>query len=163
MITVSKSKWPIAIASGLVAASIRSACSSSGSKTPSASDTSSTSGTTPAAGTSSTAAGIDVGSGTLTAHKMKNIAFILNYDLSATYSVAMVAGAKAAGKKNGVNLDIKFDKLDAPTELANYQSVLTSGKYDGVIIQPLSSQLCQPIASDAVKDNLPWSCRQPDL
>jgi hypothetical protein len=69
--------------------------------------------------TTASGASIDVGSGKLKTNKMKNVALIMNYDLSATYSVSLVDAAKALAKKEGINLDVKFDKLQAPTELAH--------------------------------------------
>jgi ribose transport system substrate-binding protein len=148
-------KWSAAAAGCLLAISAVTACSSSGKSTSAAGATSAS--THQSAGTSSSdsGTGINVGSGTITPHKMKTVALIINYDLSTTYSQAMVKSAQAAASKAGVKLDVKYDHLDAPTELANYQSVISSGKYDGLIIQPLNSQLCQPIATDAVKHNLP--------
>src|ERR1700678_2831840 len=104
------------IAATVVLSSIAllSACSSSGSG--------STSGSSSAAGASGAA--LNVGSGSIHPQKMKNIALILN------------------------------DNLSAPTELTNYESVLSSGKYQGVIVQPLTGQLCEPVASDAVSHNI---------
>jgi ribose transport system substrate-binding protein len=97
---------------------------------------------------------IDVGTGTLDVQKMKNVALLMNNDNSATYTVALVDAANKAAKDNGVKLDVKYAHLDAPTELANYQSVLSSGKYQGMIVQPLTGQLCAPVASDSVAKKL---------
>jgi ribose transport system substrate-binding protein len=97
---------------------------------------------------------INIGTGDITPRKMKNIAVMLNYDLSTTFSTSMYNAAQAAAKKHGINIDFKYAHLDAPTELANFQSIVSSGKYDGVIIQPLSSQLCKPVQRDAAKNNL---------
>lgn len=107
-----------------------------------------------ASGNESSGSTIDVGTGTLDVQKMDNIALLLNNDNSATYTVALVDAATAAAKDKGVNLDVKFAHLDAPTELANYQSVMSSGKYQGVIVQPLTGQLCDPIKNDSVSKKL---------
>jgi ribose transport system substrate-binding protein len=104
--------------------------------------------------TKSSGVSIDVGSGKITPSEAKRVALILNNDLSATYSVALVDAAKALAKKSGVALDIKYDKLDATTELSNYQSVVSSKKYQGVIIQPLTGQLCDAVKKDAVDNDL---------
>src|SRR6202522_1680776 len=93
------------IAATVVLSSIAllSACSSSGSG--------STSGSSSAAGASGAA--LNVGSGSIHPQKMKNIALILNDNLSATYSVALVNAATATAKKDGVALSVLFDNLSA--------------------------------------------------
>jgi ribose transport system substrate-binding protein len=140
-----RKRAPIIVATiALSSVALLSACSSSGSGTASG-------------GSSATAASgatINVGSGSLHPQKMKSIALILNDNLSATYSVALVNSAMATAKKDGVTLSLLYDNLSAPTELTNYESVLSSGKYQGVIVQPLTGQLCQPVASDAVSHNI---------
>ncbi|MGD0602207.1 MAG: sugar ABC transporter substrate-binding protein [Streptosporangiaceae bacterium] len=140
-----RKRAPIIVATIVLSSvALLSACSSSGSG--------STSGGSSA--TAASGAAINVGSGSLHPQKMKNIALILNDNLSATYSVALVNAAMATAKKDGVGLNLLYDNLSAPTELTNYESVLSSGKYQGVIVQPLTGQLCQPVASDAISHNI---------
>jgi ribose transport system substrate-binding protein len=140
-----RKRVPIIVATVVLSSiALLSACSSSGS------------GSTSGGGSATAASGtaVNVASGSIHPQKMKNIALILNDNLSATYSVALVNAATATAKKDGVALNLLYDNLSAPTELTNYQSVLSSGKYQGVIVQPLTGQLCQPVASDAVSHNI---------
>jgi ribose transport system substrate-binding protein len=105
--------------------------------------------------TESSGVSIDVGNGKISPNKVKRVALILNYDLSATWTVSLVDALKTASKKAGVELDIKYDKLDPATELANYQSVISSKKYQRLIIQPLTGQLCEPAKKDSIANDLP--------
>jgi ribose transport system substrate-binding protein len=110
--------------------------------------------TSSASDSPSSGAKIDVGSGSITPRKMKSIAVLFNNDTSATFTQSMFDAGTAMAAKQGVTLDFKYAHLDAPTELANYQSVVAGGKYDGMIIQPLAQQLCSPVQRDAAKANL---------
>jgi ABC-type sugar transport system substrate-binding protein len=88
------------------------------------------------------AAGIDVGTGIITPNNIDNIAFLFQSSEIYSYTVAEVAGAKQAAADLGVNLDISFLNLDQAVELSTYQQAISSGKYGGIIMQPVTTQLC---------------------
>src|ERR1700688_4814462 len=95
-----RKRAPIIAATAVLSSiALLSACSSSGSG--------STSGSASATGASGAA--VNVGSGSIHPKKMKNIALILNDNLSATYSVALVNAAMATAKKDGVTLNLLYD------------------------------------------------------
>jgi ribose transport system substrate-binding protein len=81
----------------------------------------------------------------------KNIAFFGQATNAYTYTVAQTNAAVAEGKKLGYNVSVFYSNLNPATELANFQHAMTSGKYAGIIMQPVNSQLCIPMRSQPLK------------
>jgi ABC-type sugar transport system substrate-binding protein len=128
---------PVVLVLGLAA--VLSACSGSSGST--------TGSSTPAAG----AVSVDVGNGTITPKNANNIAVMIQAGPTYSDSAAKAEGAKAAAKDLGVNVDIFWSALDPGTEVSNYNTIMTSGKYGALAVQPVSPQLCKTIAADSVK------------
>ncbi|MCU1476522.1 MAG: hypothetical protein JWQ64_1215 [Subtercola sp.] len=128
---------PVVLVLGLAA--VLSACSESSGST--------TGSSTPAAG----AVSVDVGNGTITPKNANNIAVMIQAGPTYSDSAAKAEGAKAAAKDLGVNVDIFWSALDPGTEVSNYNTIMTSGKYGALAVQPVSPQLCKTIAADSVK------------
>jgi ribose transport system substrate-binding protein len=153
-----KRMWVLALVGAMgitgLAACGGSSSSTSSASSPSAATTSSSSGssgtTTAAASGSSTcsAGAIDVGVGCVVPKAgNKNIAFFGQATNAYTYTVAQTNAAVAEGKKLGYNVTISYDNLNPATELANFQQAVSSGKYAGIIFQPVNTQLCVPMRS----------------
>jgi ribose transport system substrate-binding protein len=128
---------PIALAAGVVVA--LGGCASSGS----------------GGSSSSTAAAsdvsVDVGNGEVAPHNMDNIAVMIQAGPTFSDSALKAEGAEAAGEANGANVDIFWSNLDPATEQSNYQSILNSGKYGGIVMQSVTAQLCKTVAADAIE------------
>jgi ribose transport system substrate-binding protein len=82
---------------------------------------------------------------------MNNIAYFVQASPAYSYTVAQANAAVAEAKALGVNLSIHWDNLDPALELSGFQQAITSGKYGGIIIHPVNSQLCKPIATEAMR------------
>jgi ribose transport system substrate-binding protein len=137
-----KVKMRVKLAVCLVAAAAcaLSACSSGGG--------SSSGGSTGAAGGGSAGAHtVDVGTGTpikLNGSKL-NIAY-LSYGNTDTYLQAEIAGAKSAASAAGAGLTVFSANFDQATQLNQIQTVLSSGQYNAVVVQPLNGQaVCTPL------------------
>jgi enoyl-CoA hydratase len=159
-----KLRTPGVWALGVLTFAALTACGSGGTSATSASSAGSSSSATSASavGSSSSAspassagAGLDTGAGTIQPKPIKNVAMLLNYNDSATFSRSMISAAKATAAKAGINLDVKFANLEPATELANYQDAMTSGKYQGIVIQAIAGQLCDLVKKDAITYNMP--------
>jgi ribose transport system substrate-binding protein len=144
-----KRSWVPAVA-GVIAVLAVAGCGSSSS---SSSGASATAAAAPASTTSaSSGKGIDIGVGTVTPKAgNKNIAFFGQATNAYTYTVAQTKAAQAEGAKLGYNVSVFFDNLSPATELANFQQAITSGKYAGIIFQPVNSQLCVPMRTQSLK------------
>ena len=126
---------PIVAALGLV--TLLAACSSSP-------------GSPTSAGANS-AVKVDVGTGSFTPKNANNIAVMIQAGPTYSDSATKAEGAKAAAKALGVNVDIYWSALDAGTEISNYNTIMSSGKYGALAVQPVSPQLCKTVAADSVK------------
>jgi ribose transport system substrate-binding protein len=131
---------PIVLAIGVVTS--LSACGSGDGGGGSAGDSS-----TPAAGGVS----VDVGTGTIAPHDMEDIAVMIQAGPTYSDSASKAEGAKQAGEDLGVNVEIYWSALDPATEVSNYNTIMTSGKFGGLAVQAVSAQLCKTIAADSVK------------
>jgi ribose transport system substrate-binding protein len=137
---------------GVIAVLAVAGCGSSSSS----SSKSSAAGASTSAGSTTSAAssgkGINVGVGTITPQSgNKNIAFFGQATNAYTYTVAQTKAAQAEGAKLGYNVSVFFDNLSPATELANFQQAITSGKYAGIIFQPVNEQLCVPMKTQPLK------------
>jgi ABC-type sugar transport system substrate-binding protein len=126
---------PIVAAIGLVA--LLAACSSTG--------------VAPAGQGATSAVKVDVGDGTITPKNANNIAVMIQAGPTYSDSATKAKGAQAAAKALGVHVDIYWSALDAGTEISNYNTIMSSGKYGALAVQPVSPQLCKTIAADSVK------------
>lgn len=136
-------------------------CGSSGSSNSS----SVSSGATSSAASSSSAASTASGSGAKTVDvgtskpiKMDggklNIAF-LGYGDTDTYLQGDIKGAKDEAAKVGANLTVLLSNFSPTTQLNQIQTVLSSGKYNAMIVQPLDGQeVCTPLTKDAPAKNI---------
>lgn len=102
------------------------------------------------AGASSTVK-VDVGTGTITPKNANKIAVMIQAGPTYSDSATKAEGAKAAAKALGVDVDIYWSALDAGTEISNYNTIMSSGKYGALAVQPVSPQLCKTVAADSVK------------
>jgi ribose transport system substrate-binding protein len=140
---------------GLAGIVVLAGCGSSSSSTTTTAAGTTASGTSAAATTGSgggSSAGINVGVGTIKPMSgNKNIAFFGQATNAYTYTVAQTNAAVAEGKKLGYNVSAFFSGLNPATELANFQNAITSGKYAGIIMQPVNSQLCVPMKTMPLK------------
>jgi ribose transport system substrate-binding protein len=130
-----------------------SSTSSSSGATPSAAAATSAGATSSTAGASAGSGGQSIDVGTQTPVKMSgsklNIAF-LGYGDTDTYLQGDIKGAKDEAAKVGANLTVLLSNFNPQTQLNQVQTVLSSGQYNAMIIQPLSGQeLCTPLTKDA--------------
>jgi ABC-type sugar transport system substrate-binding protein len=97
---------------------------------------------------------IDVGIGEVVPHNTDNIAMMIQAGPTYSDSVAKAEGAKAAAEDLGVNVEIYWSDLDPATELSNYNSIVTSGKFGAVGIQSVSPQMCKTVADTVIDAQL---------
>jgi ribose transport system substrate-binding protein len=75
---------------------------------------------------------------------------------SNTYLQAEADGAEAAADALGVKLTLVNAEFDAATQLAQIQNALSSGKYNGAAIRPVSSTgSCKTLTEDAPQAGVP--------
>ena len=94
---------------------------------------------------------IDVGVGTITPHHKDSIAYLFQSADIFSFTRAVRDGAVQAAADLGVTLDQSWNNHDPALELSSYQQALSSGKYGGIIMQPVTTQLCKSVAEDSVK------------
>jgi ribose transport system substrate-binding protein len=120
-------------AAGFIAAALAlAACSSSGGSSSSSSSASS------AATSSSSASG-----------KTYNVAY-LSYAVANDYDKGMLANAQAVAAKNGIKITV-FDAANSSnTQYSQLQTVISSGKYQGIITQPIVGTALVPLVQQAI-------------
>lgn len=133
-------------------------CGSGGSSSSASAPTSSAGGSsaTAAAASGSGSHTVDVGTSKpiKPAGAKLNIAF-LGYGDTDTYLQGDIKGAKDEATKVGANLTVLLSNFSPTTQLNQIQTVLSSGKYNAIIIQPLSGQeVCIPLTKDAPAKNI---------
>jgi ribose transport system substrate-binding protein len=121
-------------AAGFVAAALAlAACSSSG-----GSSSSSSSSASSAATSSSSASG-----------KTYNVAY-LSYAVANDYDKGMLANAQAVAAKNGIKITV-FDAANSSnTQYSQMQTAISSGKYQGIITQPIVGTALVPLVQQAI-------------
>jgi ABC-type sugar transport system substrate-binding protein len=97
---------------------------------------------------------VDVGNGEVTPHNMDSVAVMIQAGPTFSDSALKAEGAKAAGEELGVKVEIYWSNLDPATELSNYRTILSSGKYGGVAMQTVTAQLCKTVAKDAIEKQM---------
>jgi len=120
-------------AAGFIAAALAlAACSSSGGSSSSSSSASS------AATSSSSASG-----------KTYNVAY-LSYAVANDYDKGMLANAQAVAAKNGIKITV-FDAANSSnTQYSQMQTAISSGKYQGIITQPIVGTALVPLVQQAI-------------
>ncbi len=120
-------------AAGFIAAALAlAACSSSGGS----SSSSSSSGS--AASTASSASG-----------KTYNVAY-MSYAVANDYDKGMLANAEAVAAKNNIKITV-FDAANSSnTQYSQMQTVIASGKYQGIITQPIVGTALVPLVQQAI-------------
>ncbi len=119
-------------AAGFIAAALAlAACSSSG-----GSSSSSSSGS--AASTASSSSG-----------KTYNVAY-MSYAVANDYDKGMLANAEAVAAKNNIKITV-FDAANSSnTQYSQLQTVIASGKYQGIITQPIVGTALVPLVQQAI-------------
>ena len=91
-----------------------------------------------------------------TKHKVKtyNVAY-LSYGVANSYDAPMLAAAKAVALTTGhVNVTV-FDSQSTDTiQVSQLQDVVNSGKYQGIIVQPIYGQVLIPEIKVAIKKGI---------
>src|SRR5580704_12011819 len=120
-------------AAGFIAAALAlAACSSSGGSSSSSSSASS------AATSSSSASG-----------KTYNVAY-MSYAVANDYDKGMLANAQAVAAKNGIKITV-FDAANSSnTQYSQMQTAISSGKYQGIITQPIVGTALVPLVQQAI-------------
>jgi ribose transport system substrate-binding protein len=121
-------------AAGFVAAALAlAACSSSG-----GSSSSSSSASSAATSSSSSASG-----------KTYNVAY-MSYAVANDYDKGMLANAQAVAAKNGIKITV-FDAANSSnTQYSQMQTAISSGKYQGIITQPIVGTALVPLVQQAI-------------
>jgi ribose transport system substrate-binding protein len=113
----------LAVAGGLTAA-----CSSS--------STGGSGGTTKAGAASTPQGGGSSGASSSTSTKALKLAY-LSFAVANSYDAPMLAAAKSAAAAGNASLTV-FDANNSPqTQFSQFQNAITSGGYDGIIVQPI--------------------------
>jgi ribose transport system substrate-binding protein len=122
-------------AAGFIAAALAlAACSSSGGSSSSSSSASS------AATSSSSAAA---------SGKTYNVAY-MSYAVANDYDKGMLANAEAVAAKNNIKITV-FDAANSSnTQYSQLQTVISSGKYQGIITQPIVGTALVPLVQQAI-------------
>src|SRR5580704_3176095 len=120
-------------AAGFIAAALAlAACSSSGGSSSSSSSASS------AATSSSSASG-----------KTYNVAY-MSYAVANDYDKGMLANAQAEAAKSGIKITV-FDAANSSnTQYSQMQTAISSGKYQGIITQPIVGTALVPLVQQAI-------------
>src|SRR5262245_37203281 len=78
----------------------------------------------------------------------------LSFAVANSYDAPMLAAAKAVAKKQGASVTV-FDAANDPKkQLAQLQTAITSGQYDGIIVQPIFGPQLIPTIKQAIKSGL---------
>jgi simple sugar transport system substrate-binding protein len=109
---------------------------------------------TSAKSTAKTAGPIDVGVGKITPRPTKRIAYFVQASQAYSYTVAQANAAKAAGIRLGYKVDVFWSNLNPAVELSGFRQAISGGKYAGIIIHPVTSQLCVPVRDLAIKNKV---------
>jgi ribose transport system substrate-binding protein len=138
------SRGRMASVAGLaVVALVLAACGSSSSSTTSSSSNAAASG--PASSSSSTSSS---GSG-----KHVTIAY-MSFAVANTYDAPMLAAAKAVAAADNATVKV-FDANNNPaTEYSQLQDAITSGNYQGIITQPITSTNLIPLVQQAISKGI---------
>ncbi|HXD61187.1 MAG TPA: sugar ABC transporter substrate-binding protein [Lacisediminihabitans sp.] len=87
-------------------------------------------------GCSATPAGTDSDGGGAKSNKELNIAY-LSFAVANSYDAPMLAAAQAVAADNNAKITVFDANNDPQAQFSQLQNVITSGKYDGIITQPI--------------------------
>ena len=89
------------------------------------------------------------GGSTTSATKNLQLAY-LSFAVANSYDAPMLAAAKAAASAGNATLTV-FDANNSPqTQFSQFQNVISAGKYDGVIVQPILGTGLTSLVSQAI-------------
>ncbi len=92
-------------------------------------------------------------SGAASATSKPRIAY-LSFAVANSYDAPMLAAAKSVAKAQGASVTV-FDAANDPKkQLAELQTAMTSGQYDGIIVQPIFGPQLIPTIKQAIKQGL---------
>ena len=78
----------------------------------------------------------------------------LSFAVANSYDAPMLAAAKSVAKAQGASVTV-FDAANDPKkQLAQLQTAMTSGQYDGIIVQPIFGPQLIPTIKQAIKSGL---------
>jgi len=123
-------RWMAGAAVGVAGAMMLAACGSSGAGT--------------SASPSSSAA-----ASSATPEKTLQIAY-LSFAVANSYDAPMLAAAQAVAAENNAKLTVFDANNDPKTQFSQMQNVITSGKYDGIIVQPILATGLTDLVQQAV-------------
>jgi ribose transport system substrate-binding protein len=86
--------------------------------------------------------------------KKLELAYI-SFAVANSYDAPMLAAAKAAATAGNANLTVFDGALDPPTQVKQLQDAIASGKYDGIILQPVYGPALVPGAQQAIAAGIP--------
>jgi ribose transport system substrate-binding protein len=82
--------------------------------------------------------------------KTLELAYI-SFAVANSYDAPMLAAAKAAATAGNANLTVFDGNLDPATQTKQLQDAIASGKYDGIVLQPVYGPALVPGAQEAIK------------
>jgi ribose transport system substrate-binding protein len=137
----------VVLAVAVLVAGLTAACSSSG--TGSAAKPPSTSnGNSASSGAASSSSDDGNGSG-----KQLRLAY-LSFAVANSYDAPMLAAAKAAASAGNATLTV-FDANNSPqTQFSQFQNAITSGNYDGIVVQPILGTGLTSLVTQAIGKNI---------
>jgi ribose transport system substrate-binding protein len=126
------------------------ACSSSGTgSSPNSAGGASGGATTAAAPSAAGSSDDNGGASGASSGKTLNLAY-LSFAVANSYDAPMLAAAKAAAAAGNAKLTV-FDANNSPqTQFSQFQNAISSGKYDGIIVQPILGTGLTSLVSQAI-------------
>jgi ribose transport system substrate-binding protein len=85
--------------------------------------------------------------------KTLELAYI-SFAVANSYDAPMLAAAKAAAAAGNANLTVFDGNLDPATQTKQLQDAIASGKYDGIILQPVYGPALVPGAQQAISQGI---------
>jgi ribose transport system substrate-binding protein len=78
----------------------------------------------------------------------------LSYAVANSYDAPMLAAAKAIAKAQGASVTVLDAANDPKKQLAELQTAISSGQYDGILVQPIFGPQLIPTIQDAIKKGI---------
>jgi ribose transport system substrate-binding protein len=104
----------------------------------------------PASTPAGTATGASAAPPSAAVAKTLELAYI-SFAVANSYDAPMLAAAKAAAASGNANLTVFDGNLDPATQTKQLQDAIASGKYDGIVLQPVYGPALVPGAQAAIK------------
>ena len=104
----------------------------------------------PTSAPASTATGASAAPPSAAAAKTLELAYI-SFAVANSYDAPMLAAAKASAAAGNANLTVFDGNLDPATQTKQLQDAIASGKYDGIVLQPVYGPALVPGAQAAIK------------